>query len=48
MFGEIRIIEEAAIDRVLGWDFDRITVTHGAVLETGGREALRRAYEPLR
>lgn len=38
----------AAIDRVLGWDFDRITVTHGEVLETGGREALRRAYAPLR
>jgi hypothetical protein len=34
----------ASIDRVLAWDFDRVTVTHGEPLETGGREALRRAY----
>jgi hypothetical protein len=29
---------------VLAWDFDRVTVTHGEPLETGGKEALRRAY----
>ena len=34
----------ASLDRVLAWDFDRVTVTHGEVLESGGREALRRAY----
>ncbi len=34
----------ASIDRVLAWDFDRVTVTHGEVLETGGRAALARAY----
>jgi hypothetical protein len=34
----------ASIDRVLGWDFDRVTVTHGEVLESGGRDALARAY----
>jgi hypothetical protein len=33
-----------SIDRILAWDFDRVTLTHGEVLETGGREALRRAY----
>ena len=34
----------ASIERVLGWDFDRVTVTHGEPLARGGREALRRAY----
>jgi hypothetical protein len=34
----------ASIDRVLAWDFDRVVVTHGEVLESGGREALRRAF----
>lgn len=34
----------ASLDRVLAWDFDRITVTHGEPLETGGRESLRKAY----
>ena len=34
----------ASIDRVLAWDFDRVTVTHGEVLEHGGRTALAKAY----
>jgi hypothetical protein len=34
----------ASLDRVLAWDFDRVTVTHGEPLETGGKEAFRRAY----
>lgn len=34
----------ASLERVLAWDFERVVVTHGAPLETGGREALRRAY----
>lgn len=33
-----------SMERVLAWDFDRVVVSHGAVLETGGREALRRGY----
>lgn len=33
-----------ALDRVLSWDFDRVSVTHGDVLESGGRHALREAY----
>lgn len=33
-----------AIQAVLRWDFDRVIVAHGAVLETGGRQALARAY----
>lgn len=35
------------IDRVLQWDFDRVIVTHGDVLETGGREKLRAAFAYL-
>jgi hypothetical protein len=34
----------ASLERVLAWDFDRVTVTHGDVLETGGREAFRRGW----
>ncbi len=33
-----------SIQRILRWDFDRITVTHGDVLERGGHEAMRAAY----
>jgi hypothetical protein len=32
------------LDRILGWDFDRIVVGHGELVETGGRDALRSAY----
>jgi hypothetical protein len=36
-----------ALERVLGWDFERVIVTHGDVLERDGHEALRRAWQPL-
>ena len=39
-----RAAMRASIDHVLAWDFDRVTVTHGEVLESGGRAALARAY----
>jgi len=32
------------IERILEWDFDRVTVTHGEVLETGGHAMLLKAY----
>ena len=32
------------VDRMLAWDFDRIILAHGAPVESGGREVLRRAY----
>jgi hypothetical protein len=32
------------IDRMLAWDFDRIVLSHGPMIETGGHEVLRRAY----
>lgn len=34
----------ADVERILEWDFDRVIVAHGEVLETGGAEALRAAY----
>ncbi len=38
----------ASIDRTLAWDFDRVTVAHGRVLESGGKEALRQGFAWLR
>ena len=52
-FGPHRIIRAVIRDReaarrslakILEWDFERIIVTHGDVLEHGGREALRAAF----
>jgi hypothetical protein len=52
-FGPHRIVRLAirdrraarrSLDAVLAWDFDRVVVTHGEVLERGGREALRAAF----
>jgi len=37
-----------SIERVLAWDFDRIVMSHGDVLETGGRAAMERAFAFLR
>ena len=34
----------ASLERILAWDFDRVVVAHGDVLESGGREALRKGY----
>lgn len=34
----------AQVDRMLAWDLDRIVLSHGPIVEHGGREVLRRAY----
>lgn len=35
----------ASVEHILDWwDFDRITVTHGEILETGGRERFAEAF----
>ena len=44
LFIRDRVAARRALERVLSWDFDRVTLTHGEVLERGGREALRKAY----
>lgn len=36
-----------SLERILAWDFDRIIVAHGDVLESGGHEALRQGYSWL-
>jgi len=37
----------ASLERILAWDFDRIIVAHGDVLESGGHEILRHGYSWL-
>lgn len=37
----------ASLERILAWDFERVVVSHGRILETGGREAFRRAWSWL-
>jgi hypothetical protein len=36
-----------SLEQILAWDFDRIVVAHGNVLEHGGRDQLRAAYSWL-
>lgn len=36
-----------SLQRILAWDFDRVIVAHGDVLESGGHETLRRGYSWL-
>jgi hypothetical protein len=38
-----RAAARRSVERVLSWDFDRVIVSHGEVLEHGGPEALRSA-----
>jgi hypothetical protein len=42
-----RVAVRATVERILAWDFERVIVAHGAVLDGGGREAMRRAYDWL-
>jgi hypothetical protein len=36
-----------SVRRILEWDFDRVIVTHGEVLESGGRDRVRLAFSFL-
>lgn len=38
----------ASVEKILAWDFERVIVTHGDVLETGGRERFKDAFAFLR
>lgn len=42
-----RLSAKRCLESILDWDFDRIIVSHGDVLATGGRDALRGAYDWL-
>ncbi|MFN8641015.1 MAG: DUF4336 domain-containing protein [Candidatus Binatia bacterium] len=39
-----RAAARASLERILRWDFDRVIVTHGDVLEAGGHAAMRTAF----
>jgi hypothetical protein len=39
-----RAAARAALERILSWDFDRVVLAHGHILEHGGRAELRRGY----
>ena len=39
-----RALARASLAWILDQDFDRVVISHGEVLETGGKEALRRGY----
>jgi hypothetical protein len=52
-FGITRLTETLVRDRtafrtslesVFAWDFDRVVVGHGSLLESGGKEAMKRAF----
>jgi hypothetical protein len=37
-------VARATFDEILQWDFERVIMAHGDIVEGGGREALRRAW----
>ncbi|HEY8152762.1 MAG TPA: DUF4336 domain-containing protein [Myxococcota bacterium] len=39
-----RVAARQSLERILAWDFDRVVVAHGEILESGGRKALREGY----
>jgi len=47
LFIRDRRAARGSVDRILAWDFDRIIVTHGDVLDSGGRSRFAAAFEFL-
>jgi len=47
LFIRDRAAARHSLEHVLTWDFDRIVVAHGDVLDSGGHERLRTAYRWL-
>lgn len=39
-----RAAAKQSLERILAWDFDRVIVAHGEVLDSGGHAALQRGY----
>jgi len=37
----------ASLERIFAWDFDRVVVTHGDIVDTGGKSALREAFASI-
>jgi hypothetical protein len=42
-----KVKSRASVDRLLEWDFDRVILAHGEVLDTGGREAVANSFKWL-
>jgi len=42
-----RSVGREDLTHILGWDFERVVLAHGAVVEEGGNDALRAAYRWL-
>ena len=40
-------VARASLRRILAWDFDRVIVTHGDILESSGKEQLRQSFQWL-
>lgn len=45
--GMRRAVAREELGAILEWDFDRVVLAHGAVVERGGRDAMRAAYRWL-
>ena len=43
-----RAAARRSLDRILAWDFDRVVMSHGEVVETGGKRLLEQAFAYLR
>lgn len=39
-----RVAAREQVGRVLAWDFDRVVLSHGPLIDADGREVVRRAY----
>ena len=39
-----RVMARDAIEKILEWDFDRIIVAHGDLVDGGGKDAMRKAW----
>ncbi len=44
LFVRDRAAARQSLERILSWDFDRVIVAHGDVVESGGHAALRAGY----
>ena len=39
-----RAAARQALERILAWDFDRVIIAHGEIVESGGKSAMERAF----
>jgi hypothetical protein len=43
-----RAAARRSLDRILAWDFDRVVMSHGEVVSTGGHRLVEQAFAFLR